>query len=357
MKLYISLITTLTLTLNTFGQVGINTATPDTSAALDIPSTTGGLLIPRMTNAERQAISNPAEGLMVYVTDFVGGALMIFDGTEWSVLALKTQIKRPDAPTIGTATAGNGQATIYFTAPLSNGGSPITSYTATSNPGGIIGTVNQSGSGSITVTGLLNIDSAYTFTVTATNTLGTSVASAPSNAVTPEILTVGDYYQGGVVFYLFIEGDTGYVAGEAHGLIASIADQGGKRWFNDAGYQTTEAKATAVGTGIANTDAIIAVQGPIETSYAAGFARAYNGGGYTDWFLPSKDALTQLYINRAAINTTAVANGGSSFNDGLYYWSSSEWSSGAAWSRLFSNGVEYNLAKFYGFNIRAIRTF
>ena len=70
MKRYFTLLATLMLALNTFGQVGINTETPDSSAALDITSTTGGFLMPRMTNAERQAISNPAEGLMVYVTDF-----------------------------------------------------------------------------------------------------------------------------------------------------------------------------------------------------------------------------------------------------------------------------------------------
>ena len=70
MKQFVTLLTTLMLALNTFGQVGINTETPDSSAALDITSTTGGFLMPRMTNAERQAISNPAEGLMVYVTDF-----------------------------------------------------------------------------------------------------------------------------------------------------------------------------------------------------------------------------------------------------------------------------------------------
>ena len=88
----------------------------------------------------------------------------------------------PGAPTIGTATAGNGQATISFTAPVSNGGSTITSFTATSSPGGITGTLSQSGSGTITVTGLTN-GTAYTFTVTATNAAGTSTASAASNSI------------------------------------------------------------------------------------------------------------------------------------------------------------------------------
>jgi len=90
----------------------------------------------------------------------------------------------PDAPTIGTATAGDTEATVDFTAPTNDGGATITSYTATSLPGSITGTLTQAGSGTITITGLTN-GTAYTFTVTATNAIGTGVASAASNSVTP----------------------------------------------------------------------------------------------------------------------------------------------------------------------------
>ena len=86
----------------------------------------------------------------------------------------------PGAPTIGTATAGNTQATVSFTAPVGTGGSPITSYTATSNPGGLTATGAAS---PITVTGL-TVGTAYTFTVTATNAIGTGAASAASNSIT-----------------------------------------------------------------------------------------------------------------------------------------------------------------------------
>ena len=88
----------------------------------------------------------------------------------------------PGAPTIGTATAGDTQATVAFSAPAFTGGATITGYTAISNPGGITGT----GAGSpITVAGLTN-GTAYTFTVTATNSAGTGPASAASNSVTPK---------------------------------------------------------------------------------------------------------------------------------------------------------------------------
>ncbi|WP_429931992.1 putative Ig domain-containing protein [Agrobacterium vitis] len=87
----------------------------------------------------------------------------------------------PGAPTIGTATAGNAQATVSFTAPASNGGAAITSYTVTASPGGATATGSAS---PITVTGLTN-GTAYTFTVTATNSAGTGAASAATSAVTP----------------------------------------------------------------------------------------------------------------------------------------------------------------------------
>lgn len=86
----------------------------------------------------------------------------------------------PEAPTIGTATAGNAQCVVTFT-PNGTGGSPITSYTATSSPGSITGTGSAS---PITVTGLTN-GQAYTFTVTATNAEGTSSASSASGSCTP----------------------------------------------------------------------------------------------------------------------------------------------------------------------------
>ena len=88
----------------------------------------------------------------------------------------------PGAPTIGTATAGDQQASVTFTAPADTGGASITGYTVTSNPGGKTGTGSAS---PITVTGLTN-GTAYTFTVTATNSAGTGSASAASNSVTPK---------------------------------------------------------------------------------------------------------------------------------------------------------------------------
>ena len=88
----------------------------------------------------------------------------------------------PGAPTIGTATAtGTTTATVDFTAPASDGGTPILSYTATSTPGGITGSATQAGSGTISITGL-SPSTAYTFTVTANNLIGSSASSSASNS-------------------------------------------------------------------------------------------------------------------------------------------------------------------------------
>jgi hypothetical protein len=90
----------------------------------------------------------------------------------------------PDAPTIGTATANaDGEATITYTAPEQDGGSPIKSFTATSNPGNRIGKVYTSTSGEITVIGL-KAGYLYNFTVTAKNGVGSSAPSEASNVIT-----------------------------------------------------------------------------------------------------------------------------------------------------------------------------
>ena len=95
-----------------------------------------------------------------------------------------TSLTVPGAPTIGTATAlSPTSASISFTAPTSNGGATIETYTATSTPGSLTGRVLQSSSGSITITGL-TASTPYTFTVTASNSVGTSSASGATVSIT-----------------------------------------------------------------------------------------------------------------------------------------------------------------------------
>ena len=99
-----------------------------------------------------------------------------------SALTFTASANVPGAPQ-GTpvAVAGDGQATVTFQGPASNGGANITSYTITSAPGSISTTTTTT---SGVVTGLSD-GTAYSFTVTATNSVGTGYASSASNQVTP----------------------------------------------------------------------------------------------------------------------------------------------------------------------------
>ena len=88
----------------------------------------------------------------------------------------------PSAPTGVAAVAGNSSATVTWLPPASDGGSAVTGYTVTSNPGGLVATT--SGGLTVGVSGLTNGVS-YTFTVVAANADGSSPASLASNPVTP----------------------------------------------------------------------------------------------------------------------------------------------------------------------------
>ena len=137
-------------------------------------SSTGYFALPSGTTAQRPG--TPSNGFIRYST--TSNKLEGYINNTWQQILSATV---PGAPTIGTATATSGTtATVAFTAPASDGGSPITSYTVTSSPGGITATGTSS---PITVSGL-TAGTTYTFTVAATNAIGTGASSASSNAIT-----------------------------------------------------------------------------------------------------------------------------------------------------------------------------
>jgi uncharacterized protein (TIGR02145 family) len=295
----------------------------------------------------------------------------------------------PGAPTIGTVSAGNAQATVIFTAPVSDGGSAITGYTVTSVPGGLTGTGTAS---PITVTGLTN-GTSYTFTVTATNAIGTGVASSASNSVTPAIPTVSD--NDGNVYNTVTIGTQVWMAEN----LKTTKYNDGTAIPNITGNGTWTAATTGAYSDYSNTPANSTIYGRLYNWYAvdnnAATKMASNGGKNvcpTSWHVSTdiewtilttylgdesvaggklKETGTTYWItpNTGATNEkgfTALPGGyrdpgGTYYDMGTngYWWSSTEFSTTTAWSRTIyyntTNVLRNDYDKRYGFSVRCVR--
>ena len=261
-KLLFVAITMIASYMLTAQGVSINAdgSSADGSAMLDVKSTDMGMLIPRMTETQRDDITTPATGLMIFQTDEIAG-FYYYDGSAWALV----------------------------------GG---TTY------------------------------------------------------------SVGDFAQGGIVFLV---DETG-----KHGLVCAKTDQNGGNWIRwYAGtHGDTQAKGDGPYSGKTNTAIIIAAQvaiGDDGSTYAARICNELQitegGKTYGDWYLPSKEELDLMYQNKATIEATANANGGSNFSLNHYFWSSTEHNNGRAWTQVFSNGSQIHDGTDYSNGVRAVRAF
>ncbi len=193
---------------------------------------------------------------------------------------------------------------------------------------------------------IYSVVGSYTITLIATNNAGadTTIQTIVVEAI--PVAVIGDYRDGGVVFWVDPNDNT-------HGLVCDINDLGTAQW-GCYGTTLSGADGTAIGTGAQNTLDIL--NGCSTANIAADKCADNTAQGFTDWFLPSKDELNAMYQNKAAINTTAQANGGSAFAS-AYYWSSSEYNIYYAWEQDFYYGYQYNDYKDYTYFVRAIRAF
>jgi len=114
-SLFASAAILLCLFTNAQNNIGIGTA-PNASAKLDVSSTTQGMLIPRMTAAQRNAITTPATGLLVFQIDNTQG-FYFYNGTAWVVVGAPSATLLPNASTFHPSPSG---AVVYVT-PFSNG--------------------------------------------------------------------------------------------------------------------------------------------------------------------------------------------------------------------------------------------
>lgn len=157
------------------------------------------------------------------------------------------------------------------------------------------------------------------------------------------VYEVGEYTQGGIVFYV---NETG-----THGLVAALEDLQGNFEWGCCCDTLNGANGQEIGTGLSNTLDIIS--GCSDSTIAANEALNYESEGFSDWYLPSKYELTEMYNN--------IGNGSSGGNIAglltVWYWSSSEHSDYYAWYVDMGNGNTGYNSKGYGFRVRVIRAF
>ena len=208
----------LTLTLSAAAQVGIGTSTPNAKAALDISSTTQGLLPPRMDSTARDAITSPPAGLVIYNTSIK--AFQCYNGTAW-------------------------YSTVHY---------------------------------------------------------------------------IGEAYGGGIVFFVYDNGQHGLIAAQTD-LTPPVPPGNGIPWSNHATtIRATGTTGNGIGSGAMNTATIIAIQiqdspnGNFAARACADYSVTIGGITYGDWYLPSLYELSLLHQQRNVV-------GGFNSDE---YWSSNE---------------------------------
>ena len=223
-----------------------------------------------------------------------------------------------------------------------SGGNTITSsnavVTATVSAGGtLVGTATATASSGVSTFSNLGIrgfsGTAYTITYTAPD------LTTATQSVTPSALIVGDTGPGGgIVFYVDPSGfSCGPTRTEQCYYLEAAPTTGTNAW-TDALYawsgNTTvligeTAQGTAIGTGYKNTLAIVGQNSTV--GKAGTISRAYGGpNNLTDWYLPSKNELNELYLQKTTVGGIVALS---------YYWSSSESDAASAWLQDFDDGT------------------
>lgn len=313
-----------------FSQIAINEdgSSASNSAMLDIKSSDKGFLLPRMTYSDLYAIDSPAEGLMVYCTDCNAdgnGLLVIYTDGTWNILS--TNCLPPISPSANTHDPSLTQIVWNWNAvPAATGykWNTVNELSSATNMGNLL-TYTEEG---------LTPNNEYTRYVWAINSCGNSSSVSLTEQTLP--YSIGASYGGGIIFYIDGTGN--------HGLISATMDQSIDAPWGCNGT-LIGGTSTEIGTGQANTTAI--VNGCSETGIAARLCNDLVLNGYDDWFLPSKDEMTQMFIYKNAI-------GGFSSE---YYFNSSECDANKAWERAFLYGDQSCWFKNVPHYVRAVRAF
>ena len=244
---------------------------------------------------------------------------------------------------LGGALSSTGNATTTVGVMYSTASNFGTYSTTTINTNASVGTY------ATTITGLSQLTTYFAKTF-ATNIVGTTYGPTINFTTPVAPIAVGDFYGGGVVFYILQPGDNGYVNGETHGLIAvktnvlpderNTSGTPNPVLYNQValnGNAITGAQNDGTLIGRSNTAAIIANQGA--GTYVFKYVNSTPISGYSDWYVPSKTEL--ILFRNFLFSGSANITPGSRFREdrvGAYLWvNNSDATNKYAWGNYVSS--------------------
>jgi len=163
---------------------------------------------------------------------------------------------------------------------------------------------------------------------------------------------IGEFRDGGVVFWID-------PIDNSKGMVCSIRDFTCATWgcWDIMNPQVINgADNTEVGGGKQNTSDMEAANCELENT-ASKVCVNLTEAGFNDWFLPSRDEMWSIYIEKSKINLASSNNGGTNLREDAYYWSSTEIDASNAYDMIFDTGISGVSLKINGFLIRAARYF
>jgi hypothetical protein len=320
-----------------------------------VPKCCNNVSIPLTSNQPIVSGVAAAEDLTIYTTN--GAQITVNTGANLQIADCPSTITTATCPSLAilttTAVSSITQTTAISGGTISyQGASAITArgicWSTSINPTIANSfTTNGTGVGTFTssLTGL-TAGTTYFVRAYATNAGGTSYGNEVSFATSAPLL-LGQNYQGGTIVYLLQAGDPGFDAANQHGIIVNPSLLGTAEW----GCYGTQLNVfnTAYGAGNNNTNSIVA--GCMNASYAAKICYNLSVNGYSDWYLPSKDELNKVYLQRLSL---------AFLNNSVGYWSSSETAMNTAYGQLFGQSQassSVSASKTTPYYVVAIRNF
>ena len=154
-------------------------------------------------------------------------------------------------------------------------------------------------------------------------------------------LSVGDYYMGGIVFYVESTG--------LHGLVVGLDDLGNTDW----GFMGTSkwTRISGIYGGVYNTLALASYGQQMSKN-----CKTYTSNNYSTWYLPSIEELRKLNNNFATVNSAIISNGGTAVGNSIY-WSSTENGATTTHCFNFNNNTSTTADKHNSYRYRAIKSF